>query len=531
MFFKKFFVASSFCGGLFKNGFASVIDSMIGVDNFKSDLFSGSKMMKQMTIHYQYLFSILVYVVIVHGYYKASYYPLMHLTIVSMSTVVFYSIFRWNKPLSARQASVLFIYIPIVNIFSKDIFFLLVKNIEIKTIFLHTHFLLLLFISLGGLVAHRRNVLYVCCLSVIWVWVFTILINDSYLWSLVFLDTLIFIGTSLVIYRIYLLSSIFYFKLKESLSNVHQQNEELNRLINLKDWMLNMIVHDVKIPISRVLSSCEMDIIQKSEIVPPSRQILEMVESILDVYKMEESKIFLKLSNQNIETIINEASEQVQYFLDDKRISIKKIFTSNLIVEVDVRLLVRVFVNILINSVKFSRPNSVVEILTIPTDNKVRVEILDTGVGIAPENIDNIFEKYFQADDRSIGNTRSTGIGLAFCKLVINSHGGTIGAESKLNHGTKIWFELPLAAECELVCEKMFHVPLDEYEFDREDKELLEYYKSRLVDMAIYATGEIIDVFDDLPENCSISLLKWKEDVVKSSITGNKIFFDRLMSV
>jgi len=506
-------------------------NKLVDTENLKSDLVNKRyDKIKTTTIQFQYIVSILVYLIIIDGYYKADYYPLMTLTIVSMAILIFFFILKWNKPLSTNLSSTLFIYIPITNIFCKDVFFLLNRNVEIKTIFLHTHFMLLLFISFGGLVSNHRNILYIGGISVIWIWIFTICLNDSYLWSLIVLDTVFFIGISLVIYRTYTLLSIFYTKLRKLLHTLDQQNEELNNLIKLKNWMLNMIVHDIKNPINRILSASEMDIIQKEEITQPSKHILTIVENILDVYKMEDSELSLKLTIQNIETIIKESYENVEYLLNNKKITLKQIISANFIVEVDVGLLVRVFVNLLTNSIKFSKTNSCIEIRVMSKNNKVRVEIQDNGIGIASKNIDHIFEKHYQVNARNLGNTRSTGIGLTFCKLVIESHGGTIGAESKLNAWTTVWFELPLISEHKLICEEITKAPLKKYRYSQADKDIMLQYKLKLANLAIYKTSEICNIFKENPCN-SPQIVEWKEDIIKSSIAGDIANFNELTKI
>ena len=78
-------------------------------------------------------------------------------------------------------------------------------------------------------------------------------------------------------------------------------------------------------------------------------------------------------------------------------------------------------------------------------DSFVRLMIKDSGPGIAPEYHEKIFEKFWQVDSNKQKQMHSSGLGLTFCKLAIEAHGGTIGVESALDQGAKFWFQIPVA--------------------------------------------------------------------------------------
>jgi signal transduction histidine kinase len=485
---------------------------------------------KGLIIRVQFTVSFLAYVVIAHGYHKAGYISLMVLTLFSLFILTFFCLRNWQKRLPSDVSALLFIYIPIANILIKDVFFLFQGNSLINTIFLHTHFMLLLFISFGGLVSSRRNILFVGIISVIWIWVFTIYLDDSFLWSLILLDTVFFAGITLIIYFAYSCIYMFNQKLGELAEVVGEQNEELNSLISLKDWMLNVIVHDIKNPINRILSACKKDIIQKEEVIHPSKYILSIVENILDVYKMEESNMLLNLSFQDIDVIVNKAYEQVKYLLDGKMMTLVTNVSVKSMVEVDEELLVRVFINIFTNSVKYSKANSCIQIIVTRKCEWFRVEIIDSGVGVAPEDVDRIFEKHYQANARNLGYTRSGGIGLNYCKLVVEAHGGRIGAESEFSSGTTIWFELPVVSADNYIKDVVVRKSLDvKNSYRHEEEVLLLEYKFKLASLAVYQTSEIIMVLKPIPP--SSKLYCWHEDVIKSSMLGNEELFNQLKKV
>ena len=77
------------------------------------------------------------------------------------------------------------------------------------------------------------------------------------------------------------------------------------------------------------------------------------------------------------------------------------------------------------------------------TDNSTKIEVTDLGLGIAADKVALIFDEYQQVSSKSDRGSKSTGLGLTFCKIAIEAHGGEIGAESKTGEGTTIWFTLP----------------------------------------------------------------------------------------
>lgn len=81
-----------------------------------------------------------------------------------------------------------------------------------------------------------------------------------------------------------------------------------------------------------------------------------------------------------------------------------------------------------------------------PVDGHMRVSVIDTGLGIPPEYRDKIFEKFGQVEIREHKQKHSTGLGLAFCKLAVEAHGGKIGVDSEVGKGSTFWFELPVSS-------------------------------------------------------------------------------------
>jgi len=111
-------------------------------------------------------------------------------------------------------------------------------------------------------------------------------------------------------------------------------------------------------------------------------------------------------------------------------------------VTADVGLIRRVLQNLLSNALKHTPAGGNVRVVVIPSPGEVRVEVIDSGPGIESRYHQQIFEKFSQLEDGN--NNMGTGLGLTFCKLAVEAHGGRIGVESEVGKGSTFWWALPL---------------------------------------------------------------------------------------
>ncbi len=109
---------------------------------------------------------------------------------------------------------------------------------------------------------------------------------------------------------------------------------------------------------------------------------------------------------------------------------------------VDRDIVQRVFINLLGNAIKFSPNGGTVSIDISATGETVRVTVTDQGHGIPPEDHQRIFEKFGQVESGKRNKKYSTGLGLTFCKLAVEAHGGEIGVDSQSGQGSRFWFTL-----------------------------------------------------------------------------------------
>ena len=223
-----------------------------------------------------------------------------------------------------------------------------------------------------------------------------------------------------------------------------------------RENLVHMMVHDMRSPLSGMLGYLSLLEMFASG-WPPKHQaylqrcqestdaLIKMISMILDIHKMESGEMPLKRSEAELGEVAAQAIKSLGGLTLDHPVEIKA--EGPIRFDLDADLIQRVFENLLGNAIKFSPEGAGVEIrLEQQTDpggtRSVRACVCDQGPGIPPELHHRIFDKFGQVEARK----HSTGLGLTFCKLAIEAHGGAIGIESEVGKGSNFWFSLPIAA-------------------------------------------------------------------------------------
>lgn len=378
--------------------------------------------------------------------------------------------------------------------------------------------------------SNQLHSILVRCSPVVWLWLFLIYLNDAFLRSYFIYDSVFALCILVMLYFTYACFNIIttlFLKYGISISN---ENKKLREVQELRDRMFIMLVHDIKNPINRILFAAKSENINRGEIVESSKEMLLLVENILDIKRIDEFNQSLILSILPISIIVDKAIKQVEYLFEDKNLSVVKKIFIKADVEVDENLMERVIVNLLCNAIKYSKMNGRITIRITSPNDKVRVEVIDEGIGIATSNIDHVFDKFFNVNALNLGSTHSTGIGLTFCKLVIEAHCGVIGVKSQLGHGTTIWFELPAMSIEKMIFDELSHVRVISNEYIDNKDEMVIQCKLRISNFNVYQTGEILRILRTPSVNsCSPGFIRWKDEVVKSSMRGDVDNFKRLI--
>ena len=172
-------------------------------------------------------------------------------------------------------------------------------------------------------------------------------------------------------------------------------------------------------------------------------RLTHMVAELTELSRIETGKAHLKLEPLNLNLLIDEVVTQLRPQAERQHLSISKEPAPDLpSVYADKERIRQVIVNIIHNAIKFTHPGGRITVTTRRLDESVAVDITDTGIGIAKDDLPRIFERFYKADRaRSRGGT---GMGLAIAKHIVEAHGGNIWAESEEGKGSTFTFSLPL---------------------------------------------------------------------------------------
>lgn len=230
---------------------------------------------------------------------------------------------------------------------------------------------------------------------------------------------------------------------------------DLKRAEGLRDSLSQMLVHDLRTPLTTLLGPLQMlgeeslgplDATQK-ELVDMSAQsgtrLLKMVNGLLDISKLEAGELNLARTHFPVAPMLKNARSQAKRESDTSTANVRIEAPDLLDVFADQDLIERVVINLLGNALKFTPPDSQILVRASQVENVVRIEVEDTGEGIPQKDLARIFDKFGQVETRAGGHKNSTGLGLTFCKLAVEAHGGTIGVSSEVGKGSVFWFEIP----------------------------------------------------------------------------------------
>lgn len=306
--------------------------------------------------------------------------------------------------------------------------------------------------------------------------------------------------------------------------------EKILELDQFKESMTGMIVHDLKNPLNAIigLSKSKADVYATQSIHQSGRQMLNLVSNILDVYKFESTEMTLNLKDYPLQEIIQSAMQQVHYLSSEKDIRLHYNSTSSLATTADFELIERVIVNLLTNAIKYSPSASEINITAIAKDEWIQLSIADQGLGIPEEKIPLVFEKFKQADARKSGAVRSTGLGLTFCKMAIEAHGGTIQAHSIENKGSTFTFSIPLSNQDLKAKENQIETHTTRIQFNSEETLLLYPYLSRLKSIKMYEASKLNQLLHEIDAPTG-NIAYWIAALKNAAFTGNSQSFTKLI--
>jgi two-component system sensor histidine kinase/response regulator len=244
-------------------------------------------------------------------------------------------------------------------------------------------------------------------------------------------------------------------RLKATQDELEDSYRRLQALERLKDDLMKMIVHDLKSPLTAMLGTLEMAVDgdfgplspEQSRLLADAHHrggdALQLMEDLLELTHLEESRISLDLREMEAGALLEGVAEEWQVRVEQQGAALSVDLDSTLPLRADEHLLRRVFSNLIGNALRHAGTGVQVRLSAAPAAGEEGVEftVSDDGVGIPPAYHDVIFRKF--ASVRNTGPQASSGLGLTFCKLAVEAHGGRIWVESRAGAGSTFHLVIP----------------------------------------------------------------------------------------
>jgi signal transduction histidine kinase len=244
-------------------------------------------------------------------------------------------------------------------------------------------------------------------------------------------------------------------KIKSMHDKLQNSYAKLNELQMLKDNLVGLIVHDINNLLMITSINFHRAFIKKEDFPEDIKRSLTiaamhmdelaaLVSDFIDIGRIEEGKISLNAEDTDINALISDTLEKMSPVARYGGINLKRIGPDQqLHFTLDRGLVLRIMNNLILNAVKFTPKGGTIEVSAGILENGLRFSVKDTGAGIPLEYKGKVFEKFSQAEGGQANFKKGKGLGLTFCKLVVEAHGGQIGVKSELGKGSTFYVTLP----------------------------------------------------------------------------------------
>jgi signal transduction histidine kinase len=226
-----------------------------------------------------------------------------------------------------------------------------------------------------------------------------------------------------------------------------------------RDDFLAHITHELRTPLTNIRAYTEtlsQDFIADEEarrqcynvIMAETRRLSKLIEDVLSVSQIEAGGARMARTAVRIDELLRETVHETQAAAESKGIELTLKLPSKLpLVHGDRHRLHQVWTNVVGNAIKYTPSGGRVSVEAEASDERISVRVTDTGIGIAPEHHEKIFEKFFRVVDPAVDATEGTGLGLSITREILRMHGGAIRIESTPGKGSTFTVELPAARE------------------------------------------------------------------------------------
>lgn len=241
--------------------------------------------------------------------------------------------------------------------------------------------------------------------------------------------------------------------------SINEMNVKLESIDKTKTEMMHHISHELRTPLQAMTSALNLMSDQRYGTLNAEQlrltaflreginKITAFSHQFLDISKIESGAMKYNFAAADLLGVLLPVVEEARFIALRKNITVTMDAITVPKVKADIEKIPQVYSNLLTNAIKYTPENGSIHVDVDRSKFGVRVSVTDTGVGIAPEDLPNVFTKFYQAKNANQATGRGTGVGLALVKALVEAHGGRVFAESAVGEGARFTVELPAMKE------------------------------------------------------------------------------------
>lgn len=251
-------------------------------------------------------------------------------------------------------------------------------------------------------------------------------------------------------------------ELEDANAYLQQANEELSQVDRLKGNFMSAVSHELRTPLTSIMGFAEL---LEDEVGGPlsdqqrrfvnqvqdaSHNLLGIVDNVLDFMRLESGTFQLIVQEADLTEVIREAAATTSPQMGASDLTLHlELGSAPVIARVDVRRLHQTVLNLIHNAVKFTPAGGQITLGLRQTEHEVHLDVGDSGIGIGPDHLPRLFEKFFQVEPGLTRRYGGVGLGLPIVKAFVEAHGGHVAVTSRLGQGSTFTISLPLAGPAE----------------------------------------------------------------------------------
>lgn len=245
-------------------------------------------------------------------------------------------------------------------------------------------------------------------------------------------------------------------KIKQRTKELADALEEVKKISKMKSDFVSAVSHELRTPLTSIKGYASILMTGKMGDIPQavkerlekinkhSDSLVELINSLLDISRIESGKVQMKFESENIKDIIETVADLLTPQLKAKQIQLKYELPGDIPdVFIDHSQIERVFINLVSNAAKFTPEKGQILVRIKDINEHIQVDVEDSGIGISKEDLAKIFDEFYRADNVINQSLKGSGLGLTLVKYIIEAHKGKIWAASKPNKGSCFSFTLP----------------------------------------------------------------------------------------